>query len=971
MKHASFRINPLAWSILTAVAISGTVQAQTTSQEGVEEVVVTGFRASLDSALNQKRENTAAIDSIVSEDIGKFPDSNLAESMQRIPGVTLARGDGGEGKSISVRGLGAGFTRVRINGMEGAAQTGSSDIHVLTNSSRGFHFNVFPSEIFSNLTVRKTPSANVEEGSLGATVDISAPRPLALKDEFTATGTLRGSWNEVSEKTDPRMSGLIAKKFADDTFGVLLSVAHSERNIREVGYSAVNLLPGYVNGGFCTPAGYSGTQTPVNNPVKGTDELNCATGNPRTSDPAAYAKWESLTGISGNPGGGVFMPRIPRYINSVQDAERTGGSLTLEWQPSERTNIALDGIFSRYDVVRYDNYINMLSLARGNGDNGQPMMSIKELEVDPNGSLVYGRFDGVDLRAESLRDSFTTTFQQLSLDFSHQLSDTFEISGLIGHSDSEYSNPERLTVNLDTIDVNDVAIDNRGGGNIPILSYGNFDVSNPNNFQYAARGANGDMLGAWNMPNSKNITESTTAGVDFAWQATDIFNIKFGLQHRINDVKTSSKGILQPFNLAQNLPAGTSVSDFTRIVQGVNNKLGSRTIGNFVGVDHDKWKKAVGFDNFEWCTSVDCNVGKTQVKETINSVYLMTDFRFEDLALPVRGDIGVRYVETDQYAQGNKSVANPAGSTYPTRAEAVVVERTYDDLLPSANVVVEINESLLARFSYAEVMSRPELGHLTPGVATINPVIRQGNFNNPYINAIRAKTYDASLEWYFDEGSLLSVAYFEKDISTYIQSTARLVPFSELGLPDSLLEDTNQSTSELYTMTGLTNTPGGPLRGVEVNLQMPFHFLPGFWKDFGLLANYTNVTSEIDYVLRIANGAPVYASNDLIGLSKDSAGATLYYEKDNFSIRTTGNYRSPFLLRVPAEGNDSDVQGTKSTFYVDASASYNLTDNVTLIVEAQNLTDERNTMFMDSTRQDTLIETRTGRTLTLGVTARF
>src|SRR6187402_3865971 len=152
------------------------------SQE-LEEVVVTGFRGSLNTALGQKREATAAIDSIVAEDIGKFPDSNLAESMQRVPGVTLSRGDGGEGRNISVRGLGPTFTRVRINGMEGAAQMGSSDIYGAGNNGRTFDFNIFPTEIFSELKVIKTPTADVEEGSLGATVDLTAPRPLDLTED--------------------------------------------------------------------------------------------------------------------------------------------------------------------------------------------------------------------------------------------------------------------------------------------------------------------------------------------------------------------------------------------------------------------------------------------------------------------------------------------------------------------------------------------------------------------------------------------------------------------------------------------------------------------------------------------------------------------------------------------------------------------------------------------------------------------
>ncbi|HTF95716.1 MAG TPA: TonB-dependent receptor [Cellvibrio sp.] len=969
MKHTRFNRKPLSLSIFAAMTLAASVNAQTGANDEVEEVTVTGFKASLNTALNQKRENTAAVDSIVSEDIGKFPDSNLAESMQRIPGVALSRGDGGEGKNISVRGLGAEFTRVRINGMEGTSQTGSSDIYGAGNGGRSFDFNVFPTEIFSELTVRKTPSADVEEGSLGATVDLKAPKPLSLNDDLTMTGTLRGVFNEISESTDPRASFLIGKKFADDTFGVLASVAYSDRNIREVGYSAVNLLPAYVNGGFCSPMGYTGTQNPANNAAKGADANNCSTGNPRTGSLQAYQLLQSLTGVSGQPGGGVFFPRIPRYLNSEQDATRTGGTLTFEWQPTENTNISLDNLFSEYDVVRRDNYIDALSLARNANNNGQPMMSIKALEVDNNGSLIYGLFDGVDLRSESLVDRFTSTFQQTNLNVTHAFSDTFEVNGLIGRSESVFDNPERLTVNLDAIDTDNFAIDFRNRSNVPSLSYG-IDLTDPTNFRYAAGLADGTVLGNWNTRRFERTTENTTAEINFSWQFMDEFELKFGAQSRESDFKTKAQIIAPAFTATRNLPAGVSVADFTRIVNGVNDKLGSGTMGDYLGVDHEQWKSAVGFNDFVWC-GAECGAQSPEVTESINSVYVMTEFNFEDLSMPVRGDIGVRYVDTEQDSLGFVPTTAPAGSTYPTIAKPAKVNRTYDDLLPSTNVVVEINPSLQARFSFAEVMSRPELGLLIPS-GSMNPTTRVASVGNPFLDPIRAKTYDAALEWYFDEGALASVAYFEKDISTYIQSISSMVPYTELGLPTTLLEGSAATPTDLFTVNRSTNTPGGPLKGYELNLQLPFTFLPDFWQNFGLLSNYTHVTSDINYVLQSANGVPTLTTtNDLIGLSKNAASATIYYENDLFSFRTTGSYRSGYLRAIPSGGNDSDVLGNHSTLFVDTSASYNLTDNVMLILEAQNLTDERNTLYIDSKRKDPLFETRIGRTFTLGVNAKF
>jgi TonB-dependent receptor len=252
--HELFARSRLAVAIAAVLASTSVfAQEQETTQE-LEEVVVTGFRGSLNTALAQKREETAAIDVIASEDIGKFPDSNLAESMQRVPGVALSRGDGGEGKNISVRGLGPTFTRVRINGMEGAAQTGSSDIYGAGNGGRSFDFNVFPTEIFSQLAVRKSMSADVEEGSLGATVDLRAPRPLDLNDDTVLTMTARGIYNSVSEDVDPRASVLFSQKFMDGTFGVLASASFQERHSREVGYSAVDILSANTNGNTARPS---------------------------------------------------------------------------------------------------------------------------------------------------------------------------------------------------------------------------------------------------------------------------------------------------------------------------------------------------------------------------------------------------------------------------------------------------------------------------------------------------------------------------------------------------------------------------------------------------------------------------------------------------------------------------------------------------------------------------------------------
>ena len=935
------------------------------------DIVVTGFRASLNSALSMKRQEAAAIDSIVAEDIGKFPDSNLAESMQRVPGIALQRGDGGEGRNISVRGLGPAFTRTRINGMEGTSQTGSSDIYGAGNNGRSFDFNVFPTEIFSALSVRKTPSADVEEGSLGATVDLSAPKPMEQKEDFVLSMTARGVYNELSKEVDPRASLLVSKKFGDSGFGILGSVAYQKRHIREVGYSAVDILSANTNGGFCSPVGFA-PQNPADNAAKGADALNCSTGNPRTSTSAAYQAIYDLRrdDLPNTPGSGAFLPRIPRYLNSEQNQERIGGSLTLQFNPDDDTDISLDMLYSRFEVTRRDNYIAAISFARSAANNGQPMTSVRDIEFDENGSLVQGVFDGVDVRSEGLVDHFVSTFKQANLNFRRRLNDSLELSGIVGFNRSIWDGKKRLQTFMDAIDTDGFSIDYSKGGTTPTLGFG-IDVNDPASFNYAPGRADGTVLGGFSYQGkpSKNTTDNMTADINLKWTVSDAFSIKGGAQYRRSNFLST---FLRPYNadtVVRALPAGTTLADITTNITGVDKLWGHGAPSSWVAIDPEKWADTFGFDDVRYC-GVECGGGRSRVREEVMSSYLMANFDLSDaIGFGIRGDVGVRYVKTDMLSSGYIAVAQASSPTGLT-GQFAAASNSYDDWLPSANIVVEPVENVLVRFSGAKVMARPELGLLTP-TSGVNPVTRVGNVNNPFLDPIRANTFDVAVEWYVRPGSLLSAAFFYKDIKSFIQNVNSQIPFNQLGLPNALLENSNTLPDELFTVSQPFNTPGGKLKGIELNAQIPFTFLDGFFSNFGVLANYTHVTSKIDYILASVNGVPtVTTTADLVGLSPNTASGTLYYEDDKFSIRTTGNFRDKFIRGIPASPG-SDLQGNAKTFYMDASASYNVTDRLKIIVEAQNLTDEQNRLYIDSQRQDTLFETRIGRTFTFGVTYRM
>lgn len=962
-----------------AMLAAGAANGQATD---LEEVVVTGFRGSLNSALEDKRTQTAAIDSIKAEDIGKFPDSNLAESMQRVPGVTLSRGDGGEGRNISVRGLGATFTRVRINGMEGAAQTGSSDIYGAGNNGRSFDFNVFPSEIFSALEVRKTPSADVEEGSLGATVDLKAPRPLDYREDLAFTSTARGVYNQVSEDVDPRVSALFSKKFMNDTFGILASGAFQKRNIREVGYSAVDLLSANSNGltvggvvhPFCTPLGYPTTSpSPVDQAGKGATAQNCSTDNPRTGTLDAYNAVAALrrADLPNVPGSGAYVPRIPRYVNSEQDTERSGATLTLQWAPNENTNLTFDTLYSKFDVERRDNYIAGLSFARNVNNNGQPMVSVENIAFDRNGSLVNAVFDGVDVRSEGLVDRFETEFKQANVNLEQQLTERFSVHGFAGYSESAYDGTLRLQTFIDSIDADDFTLDFRRG-NVPYLGFG-MNVADPGTFQYAPTRADGTVLGGFTTQGkpSFNLTKNTTLNLDGTFELNDALSFTLGGQHRINDFNSRFYNLIPSQTAVLALPTGTSLASITRQITGLDDLFGNGAPASWVAIDPNKWRQAFGFDNFQYC-GIECGAGKSQIREKVQSAFVMMNFNTGDwLPVAVRGDVGLRYVHTDQLAVGYIPVTAPPGGPYQSVGQRNEVERSYEDWLPSLNVVVDLTPDLLARFAASKVISRPELNVLTPSI-TVNGITRTGTANNPQLEPIRAKTFDAALEWYFRAGSLLSLAFFYKDVDTYIQRVNTQVVFNDLGLPAALLNNTAALPTDVFTISRTSNTSGGPLQGVELNAQLQLDFLPGFWSGFGVLANYTYVDSEIEYILASAANGAITAStqDDLIGLSRNSASGTLYFENDSVSIRTTGTYRDKYIRGIPASPG-SDLQGNKSTIYFDASASYSFSQHFSVLLEAQNLTDERNTLFIDSVREDTLFETRIGRTFTFGATYKF
>jgi iron complex outermembrane receptor protein len=550
----------------------------------VETVVVNGFRSSLEQALDMKRQSLDVSDSILAQDIAKFPDLNVSESLQRIPGITLAR-DQGEGRQISVRGLNSTFTRVRINGMEALATTGAEDVSGGANRGRSFDFNVFASELFSQLTVHKTASAEVEEGSLGATVDLYTGHPFD-KPGFTFVTSAQAGYNDMSGSFNPRVTGLVSDTFMGGRLGVLFSAAYQVQNVIEAGSSSVrwqndNTAQSLTHaspliGGCSTIAGATSNcatsqrfayvafnppaALPGSNPSQTFTAASATAPNRETAGAAVGALPNNFDIVNE-----AFHPRFPRYDFITNHEKRLGMTGSVQYQPDDATLFTLDALFADFAVQRNEYYLEAESFSNNNVSNtianattpvlglNAPILgigSIGVLNYDVNqttNNLNYVQATNVGLRSEHRLDHLDTRFGEITLDGSHEFSSVFKIHGLLGYSQSNHNNPIQTTLTMDynctaaTSSTGAVAgcpggqaggagsltnpysFDYRGGlSQLPALTYGNVDVTSTNGWFLSQ------------IRERENFVHNSyrTAQADFNWKPADWLAVKGGVDYK-------------------------------------------------------------------------------------------------------------------------------------------------------------------------------------------------------------------------------------------------------------------------------------------------------------------------------------------------------------------------------------------------------------------------------------------------------
>ena len=909
----------IAWALSAGVA---SAEQSAPEDTAVEEVVVTGYRASLANAISAKRLAKGVTDSIKAEDIADFPDLNLAESLQRIPGVAITRANG-EGRQISVRGLGSEYTRVRINGMEAMATTGGTNNSGGTNRSRGFDFNVFASELFNSLTVRKSASADVEEGSLGATVDLDTARPFDYRKP-TLVVSVQGSYNDLARDMKPRFTALASRTWADGKLGALVSVAYEKRHLFEEGANTTRWAFGGASGGFNAASTVAG--------------LTLAQINETDTSKA------------------IFHPRTPGYIRYDFNTERLGITGSLQYRPSADTLLTLDVLASTSDGVRDEYNLGNLSFTRTGA--GKPATIIRSGTVDANRNLIKGVFDNVDIRTQAAHDELSTKFRQISLTGEHHFSDKLKGGFSVGHASSKFNNPVSTIITFDRIDSKGYSWDFTS--RLPTLNQG-FDTTNPANWSMT-NGTSEVRI----RPNS--VDNGFTSGKVFAvYELNNELSLKAGVDYR--EFEYESQGRRRRTETQVNTLSAADLAAVSTVFSGFGRNL-NLPAGNATGwVVPDLNKFIDKYDIYCNCgiyelTGVENSSARGEfrtITEKNTGFYAQLDYNKQVFGLPMRGDVGLRYVETDQASTGYTAV----GSSI----ELVTAERKYNTLLPSANLAIDVTDQFVIRAAAAKTIARASIQALSPGGdISVQGGNRSFSRGNPDIKPTESKNVDLSFEWYPDNGSVLALGLFYKNISTFVQSLRQDIPFNQLGLPTALLDGTGVAATEVFLVSQPVNTAGGELKGFEINMQKNLDFLPGFLRNFGVQTNYTYVDSDMEYLTSTTPGAPT-VNQTLVGLSKHAANATLYYETERFSIRGSVAYRQGYLTQVPgSEGND--VQGTNSTTNFDMSASYNVTDKLKLTFEGINLSDEINDQYVDSSNRMS-VYSHTGRQFFVGLRYQF
>jgi iron complex outermembrane recepter protein len=891
----SGRSQLLAASLLLAQgALTPQVYAADTQTTELEEVIVTGIRAGLRSSMEVKRESIQVVDAISAEDIGDFPDKNLGEALQRITGVQISRQDG-EGRGVSIRGAEPGLNRVEINGV--------TALSVTVGGGRDVDFRDLPVEFVSRLEVVKSATPDMTEGGIGGTVRVITRRPLDSAEPYLA-GSTQMVYSDLADEYDPKLALIGSKNFLNNTLGVLVAATYEERHL---------------------------------------DSHNARTTGWLRRAPTA-------TGAGATPGRGTdvnadgtldWIPEIPRYALDRRETDRSSFMSIVEWQPSDAVKLFAEGTYAR---GKEDVRSMLMQLGAGTGliDYANSIVgpddTVTHLEIISSPQfpieLAYRNINGT-----LEREQYTTAIGG-KWDIG-----SFKLDGRLTYASAEVQNDERNST-ATIFGVPRAIIDYNNSQRAPNFTFPGLDTTS---------GQLVNNLAAVFNPRT-NTQEETSAqfNVDYQPDVSWLTSIKTGVD--VRKLTMDSLLFQRTIQLASRTPTPASSGATTTVP--VSQATIQNIVDSFSGVNEVPFFKTgdLGFgggvrrwndngDETYYATIAASGLGSIdpyapnpnagtngsyqnyldtwEVEEKTRAAYIQGSFQFEDLAVPITGTLGVRYVDTETLSSGFNRINRMGTITFP-RASS---DGGYTKWLPSLNLRFDLGDTLVGRMTAGKVLARPRPNDLALRRSLDTAVNRTGTRGNPDLQPFEATQYDLGLEWYFSQDGFVSAAVFRKEISSFIETAT--FEEEEDGSPR------NNDDDIYWTVTVPVNGEGDvTINGIEAGAQYAFDFLPQPFNGFGALANVTYQDAD-----GYNNVNPITRERlPFPGLSQLSYNYSLYYENERFSARASYNWREKWLASPSGRGLLPEYAEDFGT--LDASVSVNVLPEVTVFLEAINLLDE-------------------------------
>ncbi|WOH39502.1 TonB-dependent receptor [Thalassotalea fonticola] len=928
-----FSKSKIASYVCLALASSTTFAAEEVEiADEIEVIEVTGVRSSLTGEVAAKRASDAISDSIIAEDMGKSSDENIAEAISRIAGISLDEG----GSTITVRGIEAALNDIKLNGV---SMTSSTD-------DQAVDLSLFSADMLSRIDVVKSPAANQEEGSLGASINLQTRSPLSSKKTKHIFST-EARYNELNEETTPRFSYSFVKN-ASDTLGFAGSFFHDKQIMRkeEISTNSWDLIHFYDvdKGGEA-----------IDNQSVGTKIYDFDTG----------AELTTITALTAGRGG------IKNKI-FIDEKVKKGGTFTVQYQPGENTDIRLDTTFTRQNLDRQESQMQMKNFAKKTGTDHE--IYVNQGQGDVNTVYGFKQIGATGIVQPKEKDSTTDTLL-LGLNVSHLIGDYWRINGRLGYSDTQQEE-DGYQANWGENGPKNVANDFcsvtyvNGPENDFLPEMGmcsRFDASDPEalrltQFRQTVRDVDDSKHSAY-LDVERVFDDSIITSIEFGAKYTD----------RTKFVRDESMKLGNSY-FEERLFSATGITD--------NNITGGEFLDGIAPAGapqswiYPNMQETIariapnGFDQEGF--PVDPALSSEQ-RETTYGAYAQANFEFLDGI--VRGNFGMRYANTEIKANSQSSMAFADGIDYVMSFMALeenggdatetlykfnnIETNEYHNWLPSATITWTISDDLLFRAAAARVMARPKIRDTRPSYkvrADVEGDTPRGDGGNSVLKPYLADQYDMALEWYFDEGALLSANVFYKDYASFNYSTRTGKVFAgedfplygHEGAPDclidqSLITEDNPLPCAEVDYKAKRNGGSADIKGIEISYQQHYDFLPGLLKHLGSSINYTYADSDAIPVPEDLSSP--YNNLPFPNTSKHSANARVYWENDWSSYRFAYSYRSESLDEVVNSGAGTTVRDAKGT--LDFSANWDLTKQLKLSFAATNLTNSYDkTLFL-------------------------